>query len=70
MLSWDLKLLSYVVWKGFMGKLFYSFGVVVKKNDMVINVVRIFFLVWFNKSLLVDLLLYDEFNFILMRLLR
>lgn len=70
MLSWDLKLLSYVVWIGFMGKLFYSFGVVVKKNDMVINVVRIFFLVWFNKSLLVDLLLYDEFNFILMRLLR
>lgn len=41
-----------------------------KKNDMATNVARIFPLVWSNKSLPVDLLLYDEFNFIPMRSLR
>ena len=40
------------------------------ENDLAPKVVSIFPLGWSNKSLLVDLRLYNEFNFILIRSLR
>ena len=48
---------------------YHSFGAAAE-NDLAPNVVSIFPLGWFNKSLPVDVRAYDEFDFTRMRSLR
>ena len=49
-----------------LGRPFYSFGAAAE-NDLAPNVARTFPLGWSNTSFPVQLRLYDEFDFILMR---